>query len=161
MAMQFFRKLNPQFSEYWKYFSSIVVGNGTNIGLQSSEELRDQFFAQARLVKSMELFSSKGVTGLPDNISIHQNDELFYYKAIFFLYFKIQPSLLLNGEVIWQSSDATLTKDLHVKILGCCGGQVVSVHALLFWQSEFESCHPWATDKKVLWLSVWVLVCDF
>ena len=113
MAMQFFRKLNPQFSEYWKYFSSIVVGNGTNIGLQSSEELRDQFFAQARLVKSMELFSSKGVTGLPDNISIHQNDELFY-KAIFFLYFKIQQhSLLLNGEVIWQPSDASLTKDLH------------------------------------------------
>ena len=24
-----------------------------------------------------------------------------------------------------------------------------------------KTCHPWATDKKVSWLLVWVLVCDF
>ena len=39
-----------------------------------------------------------------------------------------QPSLLLNGEVIWQASDSSLTKELHattifmVKTFCCCLG---------------------------------------
>ena len=31
----------------------------------------------------------------------------------YLIYFKKQPSLLLNGEVIWQASDSSLSKELH------------------------------------------------
>ena len=35
-----------------------------------------------------------------------------YLFLIFFI--KKQPSLLLNGEVLWQASDSSLSKELHV-----------------------------------------------
>ena len=49
---------------------------------------------------------------LPDNFPIQQKDRLFC-KAIFSFLLRKQPSLLLNGEVIWQASDFPLSKELH------------------------------------------------
>ena len=37
-------------------------------------------------------------------------------EYFFKFYFIKQPSLLLNGEVIWQASDWSLSKELHVQI---------------------------------------------
>ena len=37
-----------------------------------------------------------------------------FCKAIFLFYFQKQPNPLLNGEVIWQASDFSLTKEPHV-----------------------------------------------
>ena len=51
---------------------------------------------------------------LPDNFPIQQKDRLFC-KAIFSFLLRKQPSLLLNGEVIWQASDFSLTKELHAE----------------------------------------------
>ena len=53
---------------------------------------------------------------LPNNFPIQQKDRLFC-KAIFSFLLRKQPSLLLNGEVIWQASDFSLTKELHDKIV--------------------------------------------
>ena len=49
---------------------------------------------------------------MPDNFPIQQKDRLFY-KATVLILFEKQPSLLLNGEVIWQARDSFLTKELH------------------------------------------------
>ena len=38
-----------------------------------------------------------------------------FCKAIFYL--QKEPSLLLNGEVIWQTSDSSLTKELHASFI--------------------------------------------
>ena len=46
------------------------------------------------------LFRQRIVTGMPDNKKIG-----CFFNAIFILYFKKQPSLLLNGDVIRQASD--------------------------------------------------------
>ena len=35
-------------------------------------------------------------------------------KAIFLIFLKKQANLVLNGEVIWQASDSSLIKELHV-----------------------------------------------
>ena len=48
---------------------------------------------------------NRGVTGLPDKFPIQQKDKLFW-KAIFLMSSQKQPSLLLNGEVIWPASDS-------------------------------------------------------
>ena len=49
------------------------------------------------------------------NFPIQQKYRLF--NGVFFkFYFIKQPSLLLNGEVIWQASDWSLSKELHVQI---------------------------------------------
>ena len=48
-------------------------------------------------------------TGLPDNFPIQQKDR-FFCKATFLNLFEKQPSYLLNGEVIWQVSDSSLTR---------------------------------------------------
>ena len=60
----------------------------------------------------MELFRLRGVTGLPDIFPIQQKDSLFC-KAIYSFYFRKQPSLLLNVEVIGQASDSSFSKELH------------------------------------------------
>ena len=39
-----------------------------------------------------------------------------FCMATFLIYFKKQLSLLLNGEVIWQSSDSSSSKELHSQI---------------------------------------------
>ena len=39
---------------------------------------------------------------LPENFPIQRKNRWWFYKAIFKSYFIKGPSLLLNGEVIWQ-----------------------------------------------------------
>ena len=59
-----------------------------------------------------ELFRKIGVTGLPDNFPIQKKIGCFC-KALFLIYFKTLPRLLLNGKVIWRASDSSLSKELH------------------------------------------------
>ena len=64
------------------------------------------------LSTSMELFKLRGVIGLPDNFHIQQKDRLVWKSIFLILILKKQPSLLLYGEVIWQASDFSLSKEL-------------------------------------------------
>ena len=65
----------------------------------------------------MQLFSLKGVTGLPDNFPIQQSWVVFADKIKMNALQK-QLIFLLNGEVIWQASgDSPLSKDLHAIVI--------------------------------------------
>ena len=52
---------------------------------------------------------------MPDNFIIRQNDR-FFERPSFLFNFKKQHSLLLSGEVIWQLTDSSLSKELNGKI---------------------------------------------
>ena len=60
----------------------------------------------------MELFRLKGVTGLPDNFPIQHYARLLFNIKLKRLPFK-KPIFLLNGEVILQASDSSLSKELY------------------------------------------------
>ena len=45
------------------------------------------------------------------NLAADLGPVLALFKAIFLILFKKQPSLLLNGEVMWQCIDSSLFKD--------------------------------------------------
>ena len=62
-------------------------------------------------------FFIKTMSDLPDNFPIQQKDRWFC-KEIFSILFKKQPSLLLSGEAIWQSSDSSLSIELHAQTHG-------------------------------------------
>ena len=67
--------------------------------------------------KPIELFSKKGVTGLPDNFPIQQKDRLFLQGNIYNFIFKNNPAYCWMGEAIWQASDSSLTEELHGKTI--------------------------------------------
>ena len=81
---------------------------------QSSYSIRNSIGHRSQIVDILrqELFRHRGSTDLTDNFPFIKKIGCFC-KAFFKFYFQKQHSLLLNGEVIWQASDSSLTKELQ------------------------------------------------
>ena len=74
--------------------------------------------------------------------------------ATFLILFKKQANFLLKGEVIWQASDSSLTKDLHSL------ANITNHYLILRVESCWEICRNIFQEERIEPLEEWMIEAE-